>query len=368
MQPSPQSSAKNYNAFFTPVSIMRNLATNANAQRLSTRFTLITLKLSLLSANQHHLLDTIEWILGRPINIAILDSPLSVYNALSVGLVGIRFLVNMIDILQYGFDDTLNRPASIDGPASTRDSRFNEKIKQHRCVMVNDAVLGTVNALANYAAYFHIPPGVPNFLMLGFTVFDIACSYYKLHLERQDYETESRDNDTKRAMFFNDPLEFKRLKLDLDELKLDLDKLKHDHEKNESVLLFDIAVTCLMLGGFIAAFILSPPALLPLCYLVCNIAIAMLLSDDKYGEWKKATLINNNEQNEKNETNVQTAWNDLGLTMAKNTIRPFIFLGAFTVSVPAAIALTLAYMAYEYGFLTGFPDLISTACNFNASL
>ncbi len=322
------------NTFFQPLlANVVTFTTHVNAQRLSSRFTLVTLKLSLLSANQHHLLDNVEWLLSRPINIAILDSPLSVYNALSVGLIGIRFLVNVIDILQYTFD----------GPESDWYERFCEKLYEHHYALISDAVWGTVNALSNYAAYFHIPPGVPNFLMLGFTVFDIVWINYKLDLVNQDYDTEKGN-----------------FQGDLPKLAI----LEGDHVNKISVLLFNRTAACLFLGALTTAFILSPPALVPICYLVCNIAIAMYLSADKYGawkeeQWKEVQLMKHGEQR---------AWNDLVCTMAKNTIMPFIYLGAFTASVPAGIALTVAYMAYEAGLLTRVPDVFPTSCNANASV
>ncbi len=364
MRPSSQTSAKNDLGFFrlpeSQVSRLRTLAGKANGQRLNGRFTVVTLKLFLQFAKQHHLLDTVEWLLGQPINIAILDSPLSVYNALSVGLFGMRLLVNVIDILQHTVDDKLN------GPASTRTVRFKEKLYKHHHTMINDVVWGGVNALGNYAAYFHIPPRVPNILMLVSTVFDIAWFGYKWYLEDQDYKIKYDDYKIKYddykakiKMCEENPEEFKKLELDLEKLKLDLEKLKLDsekltdeHKKRKAEIFFNIAATCLLLVGFTAAFILSPPALLPLCYFVCNIAIAMFLSDGKYGAWKKAKLIDNNEQK------VQEAWNELVSTMAKNTFLPFIFLGAFTVSVPLAIAL--AYLAYEYGLLTQLEELTPT--------
>lgn len=312
------------------LSKLHGFVSKVNIHRLSTRFTLLTLKLSLLSAAEFRLLGSLEWLLGRPLNLAILDYPLGVYNALSVGLFALRFLVDVIDILQHTFN----------GPKETRMDRFYEGIKKYHYFMVNDLIWGIVNALSNYAAYFRIPPAVPNMLMLGFTVFDIVWLNYALYAENLDYSTkksEYQGNSVK------------------------LEKLERDHEKKKSAFLFYIAAACLMLGAFTAAFLLCPPALLPLCFLVCNVAIGMYLSGDQYGAAKEAELILK-QQTEKgfdtvNEQKaVSAAWNDLSFTMAKNIIMPFIIIGAFTVSVPAGILLTVAYIAYENDY---FPKLFS---------
>ena len=442
------------------LSKQRDLAGDANMQRLSTRFTLITLKLSLLSARELHLLDSVEWMMGRPFNLTILDSPLGVYNALSVGLSGLRLLVNIADIIQLTLKDDKKRSMS---------DRFYEGVKKHHYQMVNDAVWTVVNGLSNYAEYFHIPAPIPNLLMLGFTVFDVLWLNYALLLEKQAY-------DIKTQLLKNNPHE--------------LERLERSHEKTRFALFFYIIAACLMLVSFTAAFLLFPPALLPVCFLVCNIAIAMYLSGDKFGAWNEAHLIlkqndqSNSEDNgsvlsvfasvsraihwlgvrhfelmdycfsfekprkvdplntedvvldkcglintlinpktatadelkllsqnrasyvlfeskvyyidslfnvtEEKTTDIkqlkaifpkdpgdcrdaskddltkivsltgptpQGALDDLVFTMAKNTIAPFIFLGAFTVSVPAAIGLTVAYFAYEQGYFKHLPAL-----------
>ena len=45
-------------------------------------------------------------------------------------------------------------------------------------------------------------------------------------------------------------------------------------------------------------------------------------------------------------------------TMVKNTVMPFIILGAFTLSVPAAAVLTLAYTAHERGLTAYLPKVM----------
>lgn len=287
----------------------RKLLSNANVQRLSTRFTMISLK----QLHQYHVFDSLQWMLGRQMNFALLDSSLSTYNALSVGVLSMRLMINVIDIVQYTVFEDENKPEL------NASDRFYAKVNEHHYQLANDAVWSVVNALCNYSAYFRLSPVVPNYLMVGFTVFDVALLCYELYLENQAYK----------AGCFSEC----------------------EHIKNQSSLLFCIAAASLMLGAFTAGFLLFPPTLLPFCFLACNIAMAMFLSSNEFGLWKEAHF---------KKFGVDEAWNNLSFAMAKNLIAPFVILGAFTVNAPAAILLTLGYMAYEQGYLAMLPALF---CN-----
>ncbi len=296
-----------------------------NMHRLSTRFTILTLKTSLLLARENHWLDNLEVLLGRSVNIAILDAPLGVYSSLSVGLFIARNLINATDILQHTFfpDE--------DEASLTKMDRFGKGLYHRHTNLANDSVWGLVNALCNYGVYFGIPAATTNYLMVGFTGFDVALLTLDLYLKRQEYLIASvAPNLT--------PEEKERI--------------ASDYEKFRSAQLFYIVAANIMLGSFAIGFLFLPPAYISVCFLICNVAIAMYLSGSKYGEWSDAHRIlklsvDHNQDRAPADKAVQKSWDDLGFAMAKNIIAPFVFLGAFTVSVPAAIGLTLAYAAYE---------------------
>lgn len=360
----------------------RVLATNINMQRLSTRFTLLTLNQLLTLASQNHMLDNVQWLLGRPLNLAILNAPIGVYNALSVGIFATRFLINMTDILQDTF--TLEKgedKLSFDASFKKKSDRFFEGLKKHHYQLANDVVWGIVNALCNYSSYFRIPSPVTNYLMLGFTVFDLSLLNLELFLENQHYKSEKELlMNANRLEIFDQAYNEKKATLidpqqlkDLDEYyevrnkqlnnPLRLEDLDLKHEKDRSELLFYIAGASLMLASFTVGFLFLPPAYLAGCFMMCNISFAMYLSGDKFGEWKMTHLKLTQDLAKKvdrtsSEKKVQEAWDDLGFTLAKNAIAPFIIIGAFTVSSPAAVLLTAAYMAYECGYLTRLPELV----------
>ena len=331
----------------TPFSVakLRKLVGEINVQRLSTRFSLLTLKQSLLLADQWHLLDNLQAMLGRQINIAILDAPLGVYNALSVALCGIRLVFDLGMLAKHTWF-----PVGLESELTAWD-RASVEIQQHYYHLANDMIWSTVNALCNYGAYFHVAAPVASVLMVGFTVFDIFWLNYLLIQVRAVYALEK----SQREDYKNTLLEgTSAWRMADDQLK----QLERNAEKDKTTLEFYLAAACILECGFLAAFILAPPAFMPVCLLLCNIAIAMYLSGDKYGVYKEKCLAFTPAHHCATQGDVDDAWNDLMGTMVKNTVMPFIILGAFTLSVPAAAVLTLAYTAHERGLTAYLPKVM----------
>lgn len=327
---------------------LRNLSGKSNMQRLSTRFSMITVKQSLLLANQYHFLDQLERLMGRQVNIAILDSPLGVYNALSVGLFGFRFLLNLAMMLKHTFTEN----------SLSMGERFFEELKKRHYQMTNDLIWGVVNGLSNYAAYFHIAASVANYLMIGFTVFDVIWLGYLLYMTDQDFALKRAEY----TEYMND-LEENSPEYLFEQKKLD--QLELAHEKARSEVVFYLIAANILLSSFATVFLIAPAAFVPLCFLVCNIAIAMYLSGSQYGEYKEKCLVVKQQKDRGLDVStqamqdVQKTWDNLCFAVAKNTIAPLVILGAFTISFPAAILLTLTYIAYECGYLTRLTELFS---------
>ncbi len=330
---------------------LRDWVGSLNLERLSTRFSMITVKQSLLLARQYHLLDCLEGMLGGQVNIAILDAPLGVYNVLSVALCGVRFFLNFSVMLKH----TLI-PLGSEAELNWYYRLYGELQKRHN-TMGTDAVWGTVNTLSNFAPYFHIAAPITNYLMIGFTVFDVMWSGYALYRVDENY--------SKKRAEYAGLLSSTETSSEMGcILNMQIALLDSRHEKARSELIFYIAAAIILIGSLSGAFLLAPPVLVPVCFLVSNIAIAMYLSGDKYGVYKEKYKIV--EQQEKNpkfdrtsaDNNVQAAWNNLCRTLAKNTLAPLFIIGVFTVSLPVAVLMTLAYGAYEAGYLMRLPELV----------
>jgi hypothetical protein len=138
-----------------------------------------------------------------------------------------------------------------------------------------------------------------------------------------------------------------------------LRQLESDTEKTRALLQFCLMAAFIMVASFSAAILLAPPALVPVCFFICNIAIAMYLSCEQFGVYRQKCMIQQQEPNQSLQQDVDNAWFDLQQTMLKNTLMPFVIIGAFTLNVPLAIGLTLAYIAYEQGLAAYLPDLSS---------
>ena len=206
-----------------------------NMQRLSTRFSIITLKLSLLFAREKQLLDNLEWLFGRQFNIALLDTPLGIYNALSVGLFGFRFLLQLAMMLKHTL---LPQGAEAN---LTMVERFYEEFKNRHHQMTNDVVWGTVNSLCNFAPYFGISAPVTNALMLIFTVFDLVWLAYSLNMVELEYSLKKNEYITYRDGLTDDSA--RRI------TTAQLEKLEQDYTKKKMMLIFYMLAASMMIAG-----------------------------------------------------------------------------------------------------------------------
>ncbi len=333
------------------VAKLRPLIGQLNIQRLSTRFALLSLKQWLMMANQWHLLDGLQAMLGRSINIDILDAPLGIYNALSVGLCGLRLVLDLGMLVKHTYF-----PEGQENEL-TPGERASVEFQRYYYHLGNDFVWTTVNTLCNYG---YVAGPVANILLAGFTMFDIVWLGYLLKQVDADYALKRQElKDYQKTL----ARESAGCLMAAEQLK----QLDLSAEKDRMELVFYLVAACIFETGLLAAFILAPPAFMPVCLLLCNTAMGMYLSGDKYGVYSEKCMISTQEpHNEKARVEMNDAWNDLTGTMLKKTIMPFIFLGAFTVSVPAAILLTLAYIAHERGMMAYLPhvaDCFSPAPN-----
>lgn len=320
---------------------LRDLAAKATMQRISTRFTMITLKESLLVARQLHVLDLFEKLTGRAVNIDILDAPLGIYNALSVGIFAIRFTINITMLLKH-----VLYPVGSENDL-TKMERLYVELKKRHYQLVNDSVWMFVNALTNYSAYFNIAPPLAAALMVGFLVFDACWLAFALHLVELDYVEKKREYEAYKNTGIT-PAE-------LSMLHDQIEQLERSTENKRMMFRFYIAAASLLVASLAAAFFVLPAALTPVCYLVCNLAVAMYLTGHLYGVYKEKCLIADQTHAKKGldifkaNQDVEDAWDDLVSTMVKNTVAPFIIIGAFTVSVPLAVVLAAAYVASQSG-------------------
>lgn len=295
----------------------------ASGERLRTRFSIATLKVSLDMARECRLLNNVEWLMGKQLNIAILDSPIGIYNALSVGIFAARLLINAIDIAHRMI---IPEQIDLDNHLTSTDI-FWQEIDKKQYFIVNDSVWGIVNALCNYAAFFGIPLYLPNILMVAFTGFDIFWLNQTLKKLDKGYEA--------------------KIKAAIDQGASDeaVNALRKEHEVNRTPFLFYMTGSSLMLNSFVLGFLFLPPSYLPVCLLVCNMSIAMYFCSSEFTDFYLKYKVDNPTPEQQAATN--EALYNLGCALTKKTVMPLLLIGLFTTSATAAVVLTAAYIAWE---------------------
>ena len=179
-------------------------------------------------------------------------------------------------------------------------------------------------------------------------MFDIGLLGYLLYKERSRYSKQRTDNELLLEKLERENLSvYNEVKADIDH---QLQHLGYRYEKLKWMFCFYIAAGLLLLTGFAAAILLSPPAFVPLCFLACNVAIAMYLSGELAGNVMEARMIFNKEKDNQNAAkNFDEALSELGWAMLLDTFAPVIIMTVFTISWPAAVVLTVAFIAVKCG-------------------
>lgn len=343
-----------------------------NMWRLNSRFAIITDSVALQFGYFVHLLESIS---QQNVDTTVLDAPIGTYNALSIGIFGCRFLINVIDIVQ-----NLVR-ATEEEKKLPFLYRLYVELDKHEYQLGNDIVWGLINFFTNFPRFLHLTPPVANYVMGAFLVFDMMWMGRSLYKERQRFAQQRADYDDLILKLQNEQKanadlieDIRSPKGDCD-LILDLQKeqntiagviedtksqkreLDYREENLTWSLAFCVGAGLLLLGGFSAAILLSPPAFVPLCFLVCNIGIAMYFSYGQFGEYMEKRMIHNDMRKLHNgegpavtkaNDNETEALHQLGRDMLEYTFVPLVVMAIFAVSWPAALALTLVYAAFKF--------------------
>ena len=318
-----------------------------NMWRLNSRFAMITVGASL---QNNYLMQLLAFLGQQQVDTTILVAPINTYNALSVGFFGLRFLINVIDIVQ----NLVN--ASTEEKQLSLLYRLYVELDKHEYQLGNDIVWGVINFFTNFPRYLHISAPVTNYVMGAFLVFDMVWMGRLLYKESARFAVQREDNAwlVQKLMNESDPSIYKGVITDIDSQTKELGYRQENLTWN---LLFYVGAGLLLLSGFSAAILLSPPAFVPLCFLVCNIGIAMYFSGELAGAvMEKRKILNDTIKDKKTEKEIKgaqgifdTALQNLGASMLEFTFVPLIILGVFTVSWPAAVALTALYLADKIG-------------------
>lgn len=339
----------------------------ANAHRLLLVFSRISWQQSITLARQLDWFNQLE-DMGLYFNLERINYPNHLFNILSVGLFAIRFLMNAAMVIKHTFF-----PSKAE-QGLTADQRFWQELEKRHWVMVNDLIWAIINGLSNFAPYLNIAAPTANWLLAGFLVFDVLWMGWRYYVEEQAYFAKKKQYDAEiieleeEIQQYLDEINQNDLEPDKGQaLRAQMQQLENQiYTLNEQLeqleihrygtnweTLFNVAAALLLMVGFSASLIFMTPILIPICFLLCNMAIAMYLSADKFGAYMKADLVYKKDvEHERlcaSTQATQEAWDIFVMSMVKNTVMPVIIMGLFAVCWPAALTLTLVYIAYECG-------------------
>lgn len=331
-----------------------------NIYRLVFVFSRLAVRESLLLMNELQWFVTLEQWLGRKLDIdgmvSRINSPAPIFNALSVGFFAARLLLNLGVMIKHIYSPTENEKKL------TKFERLRVEVSRRHCVMLNDFVWLVINSLSNFASVFHITGPVASGLTAGFLFFDVSLLVYRRYLAKKEYLL-------KKAQYMDDQKYFDEAfeagKITQEEyfnhcniIREQQNQLKVSWDAMNSNLLCQLTAAILFMGGFSAAIILATPVAFTVGFILCSIAAATYLSADLYGTYQeKVKLLQQyelkNVQGEKLISaiaEVSQARNAFILAMVKNTIMPALIVTLFAINWPAAILLTVLYVAYESGY------------------
>ncbi len=335
-----------------------------NAYRLSLIFSRLSLQTAIPMAQEMTWFQQLEK-LGLHFNLERLNTTGNLFNVLSVGLFASRFLINAAIILKHTFAPT-DEEKSLNG-GLTASERFWNELKKRHWILVNDLVWSVINCLSNFAPYFNIAAPTANYLLACFLVFDALWLGWRLYLDEQTYFAQLEyfeDQESlldqkitvlqmKTFLTQDEKLELSLLEGQLYTLRAQIVQLNHNRFGINSATLFNISAALLLMVGFSAATILSTPAIVPVCFFLCTLAVSMYLSADKFGAYMKERAVYQHDHAMQlvsaSPDEMNAAWNTFVNSMVKNTVMPLVIMSLFAINWPTALTLTLIYMAYECG-------------------
>ncbi|MDF1646555.1 MAG: hypothetical protein P1U61_06220 [Legionellaceae bacterium] len=259
-------------------------------------------------------------------SITILNLPVQAFYILSFSLLGLRFLIELAQILKHTFNPTEQELAAL-----TTWERFSHEIYKYRFNIANDIVWGVLNAINN------------NPLMLVCILFDLSLTLYRQRETHHAYLEKKTEYEQLLALKKQDEIIQQQLK-----------ELELDHIQTTATLKLALIATTDILIGLSMLLAAPIPIVAPIGAFLCVIGFAAHLSADMYGNYQKQTYLlkqledsGENTDIEKVKKEQQAAWNEGWSSFTKNAVLPTLFIGVFSIYWPAALLLVAAYTAYE---------------------
>lgn len=315
-----------------------------HAYRITLAFVFFTNKLVLQLLNDAHFLDAIYSALGPAfdfqLTLDILTAPGTALNILSFSLLGLRFFIESMRILQHVFF-----PTEQEKEISAWE-RFTHEVYKYRYNLINDLVWFTLNGIGNFPTVFHITPFTANFLFMAGLLFDLSLLVYRLTEIQAAYNTAEAALSAEEEMHGQD----------IDLLKKQRDVLALERCEVEANMHLSLFAASTLITGFALLLTAPVPALAPVGSFFCIVGTAIYLAAGKYAEYQKeSAYIEQLKESgvsldsfEMRTANVKrdTIWHDGWLSFARDVFLPLLFITALAISWPVGVLLLVAYATY----------------------
>ncbi len=334
---------------FYPETILFGFAFS-NIYRLLTRFYILTWLEIWSIGRQQGWLDQFDRLAGvLPIDTYLLQSTTPIFNALSLFLFFGRFVVDFGKMIQRVIWPNENE-------------KLVNYVERARIVWrksylrsVNDILWTIFNLLTNYASQLAIPLPIAGWLLVGFLLFDVCWFWHKWDQAKKAVSNKEKWLKSAALHESFDPL-IKQM------AQIELRQLECKRAQNRGEFLFCLAAALLLVASFTLLLVFSgSPLAGSICLFACTVAVAMYITSDQFGAGVRAShecrlneadygfgdLQNNKEYLQGKVKAKQAAWNKFGENIAEALIIPSILIGLYTINLPAAVALTVAYVAFK---------------------
>lgn len=337
------SSLKNLATAPAHASQSRDYVAMTNLYRLYWVFSRLTMTQGLLFAQELGWLDKLK----VDHIISGFQAPSTVLNYLSVALFLMRSMIDFGLLLKHTFF-----PTETEKNDTTWQQRFKYEFYKRHCNFANDLTWATVNFLTNLNHIAGIPGSVTGYIIAPFLGFDIGMALYKLVLAKQEYLIKKVQYLEEIELCKQSSLSEEEKAAQIEVLQMQIKHLNVDWETKQAKFYFLAAAAALLMIGFSASLILTPPMFAALCYFTCFLGVSMYCSTGAYSDYREKGLLldlalESGVKVDAAQKEFDIARNEFFYTMTKNTLVPMLLITTYALCWPAAVVLTGMYMGYE---------------------
>ncbi len=330
-----------YLFILSPLALVRWIG-ERNLNRLSLTFSRISLKNLLTYLKSLGVLDKGSKLHGIFINIAMLDYPATVFSLLSVFIFMAKLLVNITLPFKHLF-----APTSRAELAFGWWTRAKMEVMRVWDIYANDIFWMVFNGITNFPLVVGLSIPVANWILAGALFFDIAVLGRVLYLEDKKLANE--------IAWLNQQITLAKTNNNLPHQEM-YTAMRSQAEISRvgirATLIACIIATALFIASLALIFTLATPLMAPIGFFACVVAVAVILSRKEIGKYAEAKASQSVYQDQyetkalRAENASKTGW-QLAKSLTEHIVIPMIIMGLYTVSLPAAIAFTVLYVAIK---------------------